>query len=85
MNFSKATYEDLVSLKMGSPVIVNIKDKLNDVAIFMEYDRARGEIRVVDCFAKSKDGLQPNVFVYSECYIIPKEKEALLRLLQKKM
>ena len=85
MNFVKATYEQLVSLKMGSPVIVNIKDKLCDVAIFMEYDKAKAEIRVVDCFAKAKDGLQPNVYTYSECYIIPQEKEALLRLLQIKM
>ena len=86
MNFQKATYEQLLDLKMGSPIIVNVKDSICDVALFMGFNREKGFVTALDCFMKKPNGdYIQNLSEYSEVFIIPQEKEAVLRLLQKKM
>jgi len=86
MNFQKATYEQLLDLKIGSPIIVNVKDSICDVALFMGFNREKGSVTALDCFMKKPSGdYIQNISEYNEVFIIPQEKEAVLRLLQKKM
>lgn len=86
MNFQKATYEQLLNLKIGSPIVVNVRDDICDVALFMGFNREKGSVTALDCFMKKPSGdYVQNISEYSEYFIIPQEKEAVLRLLQKKM
>ncbi len=86
MNFQKATYEQLLNLKIGSPIVVNVRDDICDVALFMGFNREKGSVIALDCFMKKPSGdYVQNISEYSEYFIIPQEKEAVLRLLQKKM
>lgn len=86
MNFQKATYEQLLDLKLGSPIIVNVRDDICDIAMYMGFNREKGTVVAIDCFMKKNNGdYVPNVCEYNEYFIIPQDKEAVLRLLQKKM
>ena len=86
MNFRKATREELISLEVGSPIIINLKDKICDIGIFLGYNREDDKITVLDCFMR-KDNLEyvQNVSYYNECYILPKNRENLIKLYQRKM
>lgn len=86
MNLRKATREELLSLEVGSPIVINLKDKICDIGIFLGYNREDDKITVLDCFMR-KDNLEyvQNVFYYNECYILPKNRENLIKLYQRKM
>ena len=86
MNFQKATYEQMIDLKIGSPIVVNVRDDICDIAMFLAFNREKGTVTALDCFMKKSNGdYVQNIVEYSEYFIIPQEKEAILRLLQKKM
>jgi len=86
MNFRKATREELISLEVGSPIIINIKDKICDIGIFLGYNREDDKITVLDCFMR-KDNLEyvQNITQYKECFVFPKNRENLIKLYQRKM
>ena len=81
----KATHEELVNLEIGHPVIVNIKDQITDIAIFLGYNKDTHEITVVDSMLNKNSAYYPNIYKYKECIIVSLEKDNLLKLLQKKM
>jgi len=82
----KATYEDFLNLKIGASVVVNTKDDICDFGIFMGYSTEKGTALVADCVLRSKNGVYTtNISEYTECFIVPTEKEELLKYLQRKM
>jgi len=86
MNFRKATREELINLEVGSPIVINLKDDICDIGIFLGYNRETDKITVLDSFLR-KNNIEyvQNIFEYRECCILPKNRENLLKLYQRKM
>lgn len=82
---NKATYEDLLNMKVGTPVVVNIHDGICDIAIFISFNQEKGVVIVCDSLINGKEKYIPNVAEYSEVFIFPQDKETILHMLQKKM
>lgn len=86
MNFKKASREDLLNLEIGSTIVVNLKDEICDVAVFMGFDREKNSILAMDCFMRKSDGSYvQNVTEYNECIIVATDRESVLKLLTKRM
>jgi hypothetical protein len=86
MNFKKASREDLLNLEIGSIIVVNLKDEICDIAMFMSFDREKNSILAMDCFMKKSDGSYvQNITEYNECVIVATDRENVLKLLTKKV
>jgi hypothetical protein len=86
MNFKKASREDLLNLEIGSTIVVNLKDEICDIAMFMSFDREKNSILAMDCFMKKSDGSYvQNITEYNECVIVATDRENVLKLLTKKV
>jgi hypothetical protein len=86
MNFKKASREDLLNLEIGSTIVVNLKDGVCDVAMFMGFDREKNSILAMDCFMRKSDGSYiQNITEYNECVIVATDRESVLKLLTRKM
>jgi hypothetical protein len=86
MNFKKASREDLLNLEIGSIIVVNLKDEICDIAMFMSFDREKNSILAMDCFMRKSDGSYvQNITEYNECVIVSTDRENVLKLLTKKM
>lgn len=86
MNFKKASREDLLNLEIGSTIVVNLKDEICDIAMFMCFNREKNSILAMDCFMRKSDGSYvQNITEYNECVIVSTDRESALKLLTKKM
>lgn len=86
MNFKKASREDLLNLEIGSTIVVNLKDEICDVAVFLGFNKEKNTILAMDCFMRKSDGSYvQNITEYNECVIVATDRENVLKLLTKKM
>jgi hypothetical protein len=79
----KATYEDFLNMKVGQPLVVNLKDSICDIAIFLGYNKEKGCAIVSDCLMHTKGVYTTNVAEYPEAFIFPTDKEELLKIFKK--
>ena len=66
-----ATHDDLVEMKRGTPVIVNLVDDIPDICLFLEYIPSRKKILVLDTYLKDKQGrYHANICEYDRCLML---------------
>ena len=77
----------MLNLEISSTIVVNLKDGICDIAMFMGFDREKNSILAMDCFMKESDGSYvQNITEYKpECVIVSTDRENVLKLLTKKM
>lgn len=86
MNFKKASREDLLNLEIGTTIVVNLKDGVCDVAVFLGFNKDKNTILAMDCFLRKGDGSYvQNITEYDECIIVSTDKENVLKLLTRKV
>lgn len=86
MNFKKASREDLLNLEIGTTIVVNLKDGVCDVAVFLGFNKDKNTILAMDCFLRKSDGSYvQNITEYDECIIVPTDKENVLKLSTRKV
>ncbi len=83
-----ALHEDLMVMKRGTPVVVNLTDSVSDIGLFLEYHPTKKTISVLDCFSLGRDKrYHANVSDYSKCMLLEMDEEkltVLVNLLNKK-
>lgn len=86
MNFKKASREDLLNLEIGTTIVVNLKDGVCDVAVFLGFNKDKNTILAMDCFLRNSDGSYvQNITEYDECIILSTDRENVLKLLTRKV
>lgn len=66
-----ALHEDLLEMKKGTPVLVNLTDSVSDIGLFVEYLPSKRKVVVNDCFSLGRDKrYHANVHEYDKCMII---------------